>query len=125
MTVLLRVVVGILMIAHGLVHLLYLATDTPEFSFENSWLVPDSSARTLGMALMWASVAAFVLVGLAVWGVPGLSTTWPTLTIAASAISLVLLIVFWSSRLVLGVAIDLALIAIAVARPEWAESIVG
>jgi hypothetical protein len=60
-----------------------------------------------------------------VWGVPGLSTTWPTLTIVASAISLVLLIVFWSSRLVLGVAIDLALIAIALIRPEWAERIVG
>jgi hypothetical protein len=37
----------------------------------------------------------------------------------------VLLIVFWSSRLVLGVAIDLVLIAIAIARPEWAERIVG
>jgi hypothetical protein len=75
MTVLVRAVVGILMIAHGLVHLLYLATDTPEFSFEGSWLVRDSFGRALGIALMWATIAAFVLVGLAVWGVRGLSTT--------------------------------------------------
>lgn len=125
MTVLVRAVVGVLMIAHGLVHLLYLSADTPEFSFQGSWLVPDSSGRSLGMALMWATVAAFALVGLAVWGVPGLSTAWPALTMVASAFSLVLLILFWNTRLVLGVAIDLALIAIAITRPEWAEGIVG
>jgi hypothetical protein len=68
-------------------------------------------------------VAAFALVGLAVWGTPILSGVWPTLTIVASVVSLVLLVSYWSPRLVLGVAIDLVLIVVAVARPGWAVSI--
>lgn len=39
--------------------------------------------------------------------------------------SLVTLITFWNARLILGVVIDLALIAVAVTRPEWAERIAG
>jgi hypothetical protein len=36
-----------------------------------------------------------------------------------------LLVAFWSSHLFLGVGIDLALIAAAVARLEWLEKFVG
>lgn len=120
MDTLIRVIAGVLLLAHGLVHLLYLADDVPEFTLDNSWLVPDSSARPVALALMGATVAAFALLALAVWGVPGLEGAWPALAIAASLISLVLLIAFWSWALVFGVLIDVALITVALIRPDWA-----
>lgn len=45
MIVLIRVVAGGLLLAHGLVHLLYLAPDVPEFSIRESWLVPPDARR--------------------------------------------------------------------------------
>lgn len=119
MATLIRVVAGGLLVAHGLVHLLYVVDDVPEFTLERSWLLPDPARRTVGLALMAATIAGFALVGLAVWGVPGLAGLWPTLTLMASVTSLVLLLTFWNGRLVFGVALAIALIAIAVIRPEW------
>lgn len=121
----LRIVIGVLLIAHGLVHLLYLAPDVPEFSLERSWLVPESASRPVAIALMWATVAAFVLLGLAVWGVPGLTEIWPGIAVVASVLSLALLVSFWSWSLMLGVLIDVAVIAVAVSRPEWTDAIRG
>lgn len=125
MDTLLRIVVGFLLIAHGLVHLLYLVDDVPEFSLENSWLVPDSASRPVALVLMWATIAAFALLGLAVWGVPGLTSIWPALAIVGSALSLLLLVAFWSWSLVFGVLINVAIVAIAVIRPEWADRVGG
>jgi hypothetical protein len=70
-------------------------------------------------------VAAFALLGLAVWGVPGLSGAWPVIAIVAAVLSLGLLVAFWNSHLFVGICIDLALIALAMIRPEWIEKIVG
>ena len=121
MDTLLRIVVGFLLIAHGLVHLLYLTDDVPEFSLESSWLLPESASRSVALVLMWATVGAFALLGLAVWGVPGLSSIWPALAIIGSVLSLLLLASFWSWSLVFGVLINVAIIAIAVIRPEWTD----
>jgi hypothetical protein len=73
--------------------------------------------------LILATVVAFVLVGLAVWGVPGLAGAWPLLTLVAAVLSLVLLIAYWDVRLVFGVILDLGLIAVAVAQPGWTQRI--
>lgn len=123
MAALIRIVVGVLLIAHGLVHLLYVADDVPEFTLERSWVVPEPLNRPVGLALMSATVAGFVLVGLAVWGVPGLSTVWPALTVGAATVSLVLLIAFWNTRLIFGVLLNVALITVALVRPGWSEQI--
>ena len=123
MIVLIRVVAGVLLLAHGLVHLLYLAQDVPEFSIQESWLVPEAPRRPVALALIAATVAAFAVLALAVWGVPRLSTVWPVLAIIASALSLVLLIAFWDTLVVLGVIIDLALITLAVTQPAWTQEI--
>lgn len=120
----LRIVVGVLLIAHGLVHLLYLAPDTP-FSLERSWIVPEGSRRPVAYALMGATIVAFLLVALALWGVPGLSTAWPVITIVAAAVSALLLVAFWNNQLALGLVIDAALVAAAVIRPEWVEDFVA
>ena len=123
MTTFIRIVAGVLLIAHGLVHLLYVASDVPEFSFDRSWALRQPRASTVGWVLMVATIIGFVLVGLAVWGVPGLAGAWPGITVVASALSLLLMLLFWNNRLVFGVAIDVALIAIAVLRPSWTDSI--
>jgi hypothetical protein len=75
--------------------------------------------------LVAATVTVLALLGLAVWGVPGLSSAWPVLAIVAAALSLSLLVAFWNSHLFVGIGIDLALVALAVTRPEWIEKIVG
>jgi hypothetical protein len=125
MVIVIRVVVGVLLLAHGLVHLLYLAPDVPEFSIDRSWLLPASARRPVALVLMAATVAAFTLAALAVWGVPGLSGIWPALTIGACLLSVALLAAFWDTMLVIGIGIDVALLAIAVTRPAWADRLVG
>ena len=124
---LIRAVVGLLLIAHGLVHLLYVSGEADDagyaFTLKESWLVPVAARHTIGVVLMAATVAAFALVGLAVWGVPFLSGHWPVLTVVAAALSLLLLVAFFDVRLVVGLAIDLSLIALVIASPGWTEQI--
>jgi hypothetical protein len=105
--------------------LLHLARDVPEFSLASSWLVPESARRPVALVLIVTTVGAFLLVALAIWGVPGLSRIWPALTIAGASFSLVLLIAYWNKMLILGVAIDMALIAVAAIRPVWVQQIVA
>ena len=130
MTVLIRIAAGLFLIAHGLVHLLYVVTPKEgdasfPFTLKESWLVPEAVRRPTGLFLMAATVAVFALLGLAVWGVPGLSGAWPVIAIVAATLSIVLLVAFWNSHLFVGIGIDVALIALAVTRPEWIEKFVG
>jgi len=122
-----RIVAGLLLIAHGLVHLLYL-TPAPDderypFTLRESWLVPVTARRPVAIFLVAATIVLFALLGLAVWGVPGLSGVWPALAVAAALSSLALLIAFWDAWLTIGVAIDVALIVIAVTRPGWTDAL--
>jgi hypothetical protein len=118
---LVRIAAGVLLLAHGLVHLLYLADDVPEFSLDRSWLVPNAARRPLALGLVATTIAAFAILALAVWGVPGLSAAWPAVTVVACMLSMVLLILFWNTWLVFGIGIDIALLAVAVIRPDWVE----
>ena len=129
MTVLIRIAAGLFVVAHGLVHLLYVIPkqDDPSFPFtlQESWLVPAAIRRPSGLVLVAATVAAFALLGLAVWGVPGLSGAWSVIAIVSASFSLVLIVAFWSSQFFVGIGIDVALIALAAIQPGWVEKIVG
>jgi hypothetical protein len=74
---------------------------------------------------MSATIGAFALAGLAVWGVPGLAGSWSALTIVGGVVSLALLVVFWHTQMAFGVAINLTLITLAVLRPEWLTDRIG
>jgi hypothetical protein len=50
---------------------------------------------------------------------------WPVLIIVGCLASMDLLAAFWDAGLVAGVAIDVALLAIAVAHPAWATRLTG
>ena len=123
--VVLRVVVGVLLVAHGLVHLLYLAPDVSQFSLERSWLVPEAGRRPTAYVLIGATIVAFVLVALGVWQVPGLTGAWPLLTLVAAALSTLLLVVFWNRQLVFGLVVNAALVVGVLVRPAWLERFMG
>jgi hypothetical protein len=114
--VLVRVVLGVLLLAHGLVHLLFLAPDLPAFSVKQSWLVPESVRTQAAYALLAATIGAFALLALAVWGIPGLSAAWPVIAVVAAALSSVLLVVFWNWQLGLGIVINAVIVGAAMAR---------
>jgi hypothetical protein len=68
-----------------------------------------------------ATVVAFAVLAVAVWGVPGLSAVWPVVAAVACLLSLALLTLFWARQLVLGAALDLGLLAVAATRPAFLE----
>jgi hypothetical protein len=127
MSTLIRVVAGVLLVAHGLVHLLYLvpapADESFPFTLDESWLVPENARRPVAVALIAATIVSFALLGLAVWGVPGLAGAWPGIAVTAAATSLALLIAFWDAQLTFGVVLDLAIVAIALTRPDWTSAL--
>jgi hypothetical protein len=124
MEVLVRIVLGVLLVAHGLVHVLWFApNDDPAWPFrlDRSGLLSESTRKPVAVALVAVIVAGFGLLGLAVWGVPGLGSIWPGLAIGAAVASLAALVLFWDRQLLLGVAIDVTLIAVALWRPGWTD----
>jgi hypothetical protein len=119
-----RIVLGVLVVAHGLVHLLWFAPSTDQawpFRLDRSWLLSEGTRKPVAVVLIALIVAGFALLGLAVWGVPGLTSIWPILAIVASAASLAVLGLFWDRQLLWGVAIDVALIAVALWQPTWTD----
>lgn len=119
-----RIVVSVVLVAHALVHLLYVAPDVP-FSVERSWLVPSGARRPVAFGLMGAILLAFALVTLALWGVGGLDSAWPVLTVLAAGLSGFLLVAYWNTQLLLGVIIDIALVAAALLQPQWVTDLVA
>ena len=74
---------------------------------------------------MWAAACAGVMPLTVMVTSSELGAAWPVLAIVATALSLSLLVAFWNSHLFVGIGIDLALVALALTRPEWIEKIVG
>jgi hypothetical protein len=126
MRILIRIVAGVLLVVRGLVHLLFIAPDAGNLSFtfslDSSGCFPTKRAARSRYVLM-AAVGAFGVSALALWGAPGLPAAWPWVLIVAAGLWLVLLILFWNAKLLIGIIISLVLIALAVARPMWMESI--
>jgi hypothetical protein len=117
--VVVRIAAGVLLLAHGLVHLLYLAPEVSEFSTQRSWLVPQAARQPVALAFITGTIAASTALALAVWGVAGLVAAWPAFAVFAGALSLILLVAYWNTQLIMGVAIDGTLITLAVVQPAW------
>ena len=80
MEVLVRILLGLLLVAHGLVHLMwFVPNDDPAWPFrlDRSGLMSETTRKPITVALVALIVAGFALLGLAVWGVPGLASIWP------------------------------------------------
>ncbi len=115
------------LVAHGLIHVLFLVpedavTGTADWPFGmgRSW-VADSVGlevgvvRLIGVVLIGVVVLALGLAALSTGGVLVPAGWWPALTTCGAAASALLLALFFSPALVLGVAIDAVLAWVALA----------
>jgi hypothetical protein len=112
-----RFVIGLFLIAHGLVHLLYLAPrpkDDPSYPFvpEDRWLprllgLEPGTAKAIAAALAVATAIVFLVAGIAV--IADATIAGPA-AIVGAGLSLVLLLAFFHPWLSIGVAIDVAII---------------
>ena len=124
---------AILLIAHGLVHAGLAAAPIPNdpdpkpgaffTAIERSWLLPKlgmngSTIQWIGIILVVLATLGFVLAGLGGLGVPGLNAVWQTLAVFSACVSLLLLILFWHTWLVVGVLIDIGIL-VALLWAKW------
>jgi hypothetical protein len=120
------VLIGLFLLAHGLIHAAIWATPRPTdpkaapFDASGSWLLDEfgigqAGTRTISVVLALVAAAGFVATGLGVLLGVG---WWRPLGIVAAVVSLLLLLVYFNRWLLLGVAIDVGIIA-ALLVADW------
>jgi hypothetical protein len=125
------------LLAHGLVHALFgipppasagAADRTPEWPFDlsRSWLITSAGldaglVRLIGVALVGAVTIGFGMSALATVAIIVPYGWWPALVAGSAVISAVVLVGFFNSQLVLGLAIDAVLLWVVVAS-AWAPA---
>lgn len=129
----LKILFAIFLIAHGLVHAGLAAAPIPNdpdskpgaffTATARSWLLPRlglnaSTVQWVGVIMVALTTLGFVLAGLGVFGVPGLTTVWRTVAVVSSCLSLLLLILFWHQWIVVGVLLDVGIL-IALLWAKW------
>ena len=129
----LKTLFALFMIAHGLVHAGLAAAPIPNdpdpkpgaffTAMERSWLLPKlglngPAIQWIGIILVVLATLGFVLAGLGGLGVPGLNAVWGTLAVVSACVSLLLLILFWHTWLVVGVLIDIGIL-VALLWVKW------
>jgi hypothetical protein len=119
-------VLAFLLLAHGWVHVLYAFPNPPAgaakpdapdypFDFERSWLIGRASldrrlVRRLGLGLLAIVLPLHVGAALATVALVVPIEWWAWLVTAAALSSLLYLALFWSPLLLLGMAVDVALL---------------
>ena len=118
-----RWVLGGFLLAHGLIHTLFVVpapattaggAEWP-FDLTQSWLVTSvgldvNLVRVIGIALIGVVVVGLLLAALGTVGILVPSGWWPALVVGSAAASAVLLVLFLNPQLVLGLAIDAVLL---------------
>ena len=136
-----RIGLGLFIIAHGLVHaILAIAPNTANpdakpgvffTSADRSWLLPKLGLNAapvlwVGIILVVVSTLGFVLAGLGIFGVAGLSTIGRWIIVISSLASLLLLSLFWHPWLLVGMLIDagilIALLWLKLPLVDWVGS---
>ena len=138
-TNLIRTIIALFLIAHGLVHvsLTYVPLPKPgeirtpflpswwRSATDPSWLaskigLSNGIVRGIGCALWVLTLIGFTLAGLGSFGVPVINQLWIASAILGSVASLLLLAFYWHPWLIMGPAIDLAILAgIALHLPKF------
>ena len=126
---LVRLLLAGLLLAHAAIHVAFIAPPPPAtaggppwpFTTDDSWLltrlgVGADTARLLAGALFAVTMASFAVAAVIAIGIGPASLWLPTATIGALA-SLALLVAFFHPWLVVGLAIDVALL--------WATLVAG
>jgi hypothetical protein len=134
--VLLKLVLAALVFAHGAIHVSYLAPRPPAtadgpawpFSLARSGILSPIGAgsgvtRSIGSALVIATLAAFTLAAACVLGLTP-AALWPAAVAAGAGSSIAVLLLFFHPWLVLGLLIDVGLLAI-VLMSGWSPDALG
>jgi hypothetical protein len=125
-----RIVLAAFLMAHGAIHVGFVSPRPPvtaggpawPFDLGRSWILaplgigPDVT-RLVGLALVAATISGFAVAAAAALGVLPASL-WPAGLSLGAVASLALLLVFFHPWLLLGIAIDLALLW-AVLMADW------
>jgi hypothetical protein len=122
----LKTIAATFLILHGLVHGV-LATvpnpDTPDADFGSffspSWLLAKLSlsqltGKRISIILALIAMIGFIASGLALLDFLVPFAWWRALAIAAAVLSLLLFVIFWHRRFILGVLIDVVILALLV-----------
>lgn len=133
---LLKVLLAAFVFAHGAIHLSYLAPRPPAtaqgptwpFTIERSWIlspigVGSGVTRAVGLVLGLAILVAFTLAAASVLGVTPAALWLPAVVVGAGS-SIAMLLLFFHPWLVLGLLIDVALLAVALI-PRWSPEALG
>lgn len=119
------------LIAHGLVHAGLAAAPAPkdpdpkpgQFFIASgrsrlleSLRIEPSMIRSLAWTLVSMITVGFVLAGLGLLILPSVSYIWLGTAFGSAALSIILLVVFWHPWLVVGVVLDVAILAVLVSR---------
>jgi hypothetical protein len=117
-----RVGVGLLLIVHGFAHW-YVTSGWQTGAPARSWLLgAGGSTQGLATALWVVSLLACIVAGVVLMAHPA---WWRPLSVAAAAVSLLTLALFWQPNLILGAAVD-AGILVALLWARWpAAELVG
>jgi len=102
-----KVIAGIFLMMHGLIHLLYFGQSARKFELQPGMIWPDGSwifSKLLGdnSTRMLASIICILVAAGLVMGGVGIffgQSWWRTVVVASAAISGVLYILFWNGRL--------------------------
>jgi len=129
----LKTLIALFLIAHGLVHAGLAAAPIPNdpdskpgaffTSISRSWLLPQlglnpAAVQWIGIILVVLATLGFVLAGLGVFGVSGLTAVWRTVAVVSACVSLLLLVLFWHLWLIVGVLIDVGIL-VALLWANW------
>ena len=118
----LKTIVAIFLILHGLVHSILAMVPSPKapgggiatfYPGLGSWLftgLSEQASKTIAILLSVIATLGFVATGLALLGALVPFDWWRVLAIASAAISLLLVAIFWDPYLIVGLLIDLAVL---------------
>jgi len=114
----LRVMFGIVLLAHAAIHLSWLAPrpeDDKSYPFRwRSVLLLNASETTLkgiGTALIALQFLAYLVAALGLWGVPVLAGVWGAAAILGSVLSMMVMALLWHPWFVAGPFVNVAIVA--------------
>lgn len=118
MSTTLRIGLGLLLVAHGLVHLLYFVpSEDPKYPMtaEKSWLVTRAglSLQVVGplvAALAIASTVGFIALALSYWGLVVPEAGFQGIAVVSVTMSMLLVAITWNNQFVFAVLINAAII---------------
>jgi hypothetical protein len=114
----LRIVFGIVMFAHGAIHLLWIAPKPKDPKYPFRWHspmlpdLPESTLKAVTIPVIALQFLAYAVATLGVLGVPVLAGVWGAAAVLGSALSIVLIVVLWNRDFIFGPVVDVAIIAI-------------